>query len=191
MIAAHGLLAVLGAAVVAGGGGVPGGEGAVQPVLSMVSDTVGALTDDVSGAIAPVETAVQPVLSIVTDTVGALTDALMGDQWTRGNAIEALVALGPRAKRAIPALENFIKSTGSTKTAQYAGYLLGTDYEETGNADKAQKAYERALALYPSGEFSSLIRGRLKRLASQRASAQVTPAPSAPSAAAQVATPKP
>ena len=94
-------------------------------------------------------------------------------------------------QRAIPALENFIKSTGSTKTAQYAGYLLGTDYEETGNADKAQKAYERALALYPSGEFSSLIRGRLKRLASQRASAQVTPAPSAPSAAAQVATPKP
>jgi len=92
-------------------------------------------------------------------------------------------------QRAIPPLENFIKATGSTKTAQYAGYLLGTSYEETGNADKAQKAYERALGLYPSSEFSSLIRGRLKRLAS-RASAQATPAP-APAAAAQVTNPKP
>jgi tetratricopeptide (TPR) repeat protein len=90
-------------------------------------------------------------------------------------------------QRAIPALENFIKNTGPSKTAQYAGYLLGTDYEETGNADKAQKAYERALGLYPSSEFSSLIRGRLKRLASQRSSAQVTAIP----AAAQAATPKP
>ena len=93
-------------------------------------------------------------------------------------------------QRAIPPLENFIKATGSTKTAQYAGYLLGTSYEETGNADKAQKAYDRALSLYPSSEFSSLIRGRLKRLASQRASAQATPAP-APAAAAQVTNPKP
>ena len=94
-------------------------------------------------------------------------------------------------QRAIPALENFIKSTGPTKTAQYAGYLLGTDYEETGNPDKAQKAYERALSLYPSSEFSSLIRARLKRLASQHPSAQATPVPAAPAAAAQVATPKP
>ena len=95
-------------------------------------------------------------------------------------------------QRAIPALENFIKSTGSSKTAQYAGYLLGTDYEETGNADKAQKAYERALGLFPSSEFSALIRGRLKRLASQRSSAQVTaiPAAAAP-AAAQAVNPKP
>jgi len=89
-------------------------------------------------------------------------------------------------QRAIPALENFIKSTGGSKTAQYAGYLLGTDYEETGNPDKAQKAYERALGLYPSSEFSAMIRARLKRLASQRASAQVTAIP----AAAQAATPK-
>ena len=94
-------------------------------------------------------------------------------------------------QRAIPPLENFVKNAGSTKTAQYAGYLLGTNYEETGNADKAQKAYDRALGLYPSSEFSSLIRGRLKRLASQRAPVQATPAPAAPAAAAQVASPKP
>ena len=86
-------------------------------------------------------------------------------------------------QRAIPALENFIKATGGTKTAQYAGYLLGTNYEETGSSDKAQKAYDRALGLYPSSEFSSLIRGRLKRLGAQ-ASAQ----PAA--AAAQAANPK-
>jgi len=71
-------------------------------------------------------------------------------------------------QRAIPALESFIKSTGGTKTAQYAGYLLGTDYEETGNAEKARQSYERALGLYPSSEFSALIRGRLKRLASHQ-----------------------
>jgi tetratricopeptide (TPR) repeat protein len=91
-------------------------------------------------------------------------------------------------QRAIPPLENFIKSTGGTKTAQYAGYLLGTNYEESGSADKAQKAYERALALYPSSEFSSLIRGRLKRLGALQASAQ--PATTAAPAAAQAANPK-
>ena len=86
-------------------------------------------------------------------------------------------------QRAIPALENFIRSTGGTKTAQYAGYLLGTNYEETGSSDKAQKAYERALNLYPSSEFSSLIRGRLKRLGALQAAA-------APPASAQAGSPK-
>jgi len=90
-------------------------------------------------------------------------------------------------QRAIPALENFIKNAGGTKTAQYAGYLLGTDYEETGNAEKARQSYERALGLYPSSEFSALIRGRLKRLASHQAAAQ----PTAPAAAAQAMNPKP
>jgi tetratricopeptide (TPR) repeat protein len=90
-------------------------------------------------------------------------------------------------QRAIPALETFLKSTGGTKTAQYAGYLLGTDYEETGNSDKAQKAYERALNLFPSSEFSSMIRGRLKRLSGQKASA---PPAQAAADSAQAANPK-
>src|SRR2546427_6377173 len=34
---------------------------------------------------------------------------------------------------AVQPLENFLKSTGSTKTAQYAGLLLGQAYEEIGN----------------------------------------------------------
>jgi cytochrome c-type biogenesis protein CcmH/NrfG len=58
----------------------------------------------------------------------------------------------------------FIKSSGGTKTAQYAGYLLGSAYEETGSADKAQKAYERALGLYPSSEFAPMIRTKVRHL---------------------------
>jgi tetratricopeptide (TPR) repeat protein len=96
-------------------------------------------------------------------------------------------------QRAIPALESFLKNTGGTKTAQYAGYLLGTDYEETGNADKARQTYERALGLFPSSEFSGLIRTRLKRLASSRQASTPQPA-SAPqpaaAPAAQAANPK-
>ena len=44
----------------------------MQPVLATVTDTVGTLTHDVAGTIAPVEAAVQPVLTTVTDTVGTL-----------------------------------------------------------------------------------------------------------------------
>src|SRR5438128_5708433 len=97
-------------------------------------------------------------------------------------------------QRAIPALESFIKASGGTKTSQYAGYLLGTDYEETNNAEKARQSYERALGLYPGSEFSSMIRGRMKRLSGQKAAAQqpAAPAPAAPAAppAAQAANPK-
>ena len=93
-------------------------------------------------------------------------------------------------QRAIPALENFLKSTGGSKTAQYAGYLLGTDYEETGNADKAQKTYERALNLFPSSEFSSMIRGRLKRLSGKQAAAQPAQPAQAAAPSAQAANPK-
>ena len=95
-------------------------------------------------------------------------------------------------QRAIPALESFIKVSGATKTAQYAGYLLGTDYEETNNAEKARQSYERALGLYPSSEFSSMIRGRLKRVSGQKAAAQqpaAAPAAAVPTAA-QAANPK-
>jgi tetratricopeptide (TPR) repeat protein len=93
-------------------------------------------------------------------------------------------------QRAIPPLETFLKSTGGTKTAQYAGYLLGTDYEETGNADKAQKTYERALNLFPSSEFSSMIRGRLKRISGKQAAAQPAQPAQAAAPAAQAANPK-
>jgi tetratricopeptide (TPR) repeat protein len=96
-------------------------------------------------------------------------------------------------QRAIPALESFLKAAGGTKTAQYAGYLLGTDYEETNNAEKARQTYERSLGLFPGSEFASLIRGRLKRLSGQRAAAQqppVSPAPAAAPPATQAANPK-
>ena len=50
-----------------------------------VSDTVGTLTNDVAGVIAPVEAAVQPVLATVTDTVGTLTNDVAGhDRAGRG-----------------------------------------------------------------------------------------------------------
>ena len=67
---------------------------------------------------------------------------------------------------AVVPLETFIKSTGGTKTAQYAGFLLGQAYEETGNAAKAREAYERAAALYPGSEFAPMIRNRLRKIAS-------------------------
>jgi len=92
-------------------------------------------------------------------------------------------------QRAIPALESFIKASGGTKTSQYAGYLLGTDYEETNNAEKARQSYERALGLFPGSEFASLIRGRLKRLSAQKG-APPPPAPTTAPAAAQAANPK-
>ena len=37
-----------------------------------MTDTVGTLTDDVAGTIAPVVAAAEPVLTTVTDTVGTL-----------------------------------------------------------------------------------------------------------------------
>lgn len=76
---------------------------------------------------------------------------------------------------AIVPLETFIKNTGGTKTAQYAGLLLGQAYEQTGNAEKARAAYERAVGLYPSSEFAPQIRAGLRRLSTAQAS--TTPAP--------------
>jgi TolA-binding protein len=70
---------------------------------------------------------------------------------------------------AIVPLETFLKNTGGTKTAQYAGFLLGQAYEETGNANKAREAYERAAGLYPGSEFAPMIRARLRKLPSAQA----------------------
>jgi TolA-binding protein len=61
-------------------------------------------------------------------------------------------------------LENFLKTAGGTKTAQYAGLLLGQAYEETNNPTRAKEVYEHALNLYPGSEFAPSIRNRLKRL---------------------------
>jgi hypothetical protein len=47
-------------------------------VLTTVTDAVGTLTHDVTGAIAPVEAAVQPVLTTVTDTAGTLAKDVAG-----------------------------------------------------------------------------------------------------------------
>jgi TolA-binding protein len=70
---------------------------------------------------------------------------------------------------AIVPLENFVKSAGGSKTAQYAGLLLGQAYEETGNARKARDVYERAVNLYPGSEFAPMIRNRIKRVQAQLA----------------------
>jgi len=82
---------------------------------------------------------------------------------------------------AIQPLENFLKGTGGTKTAQYAGLLLGQAYEEVGNPTRAREVYTRAESLYPGSDFAPSIRNRLKRLAAASAPRGTPPAtPSAP-----------
>jgi TolA-binding protein len=68
---------------------------------------------------------------------------------------------------AVVPLENFLKTAGTGKTAQYGGLLLGQAYEETGNTAKAREAYERAERLYPGSDFAPMIRNRLRRLNAQ------------------------
>jgi tetratricopeptide (TPR) repeat protein len=77
---------------------------------------------------------------------------------------------------AVQPLENFLKSTGGTKTAQYAGLLLGQAYEEVGNPNRAREVYERAVALYPGSDFAPMIRNRLRKLASANAPLGTPPA---------------
>jgi tetratricopeptide (TPR) repeat protein len=77
---------------------------------------------------------------------------------------------------AIQPLESFLKSAGGTKTAQYAGLLLGQSYEEVGNAARAKEVYERALNLYPGSDFATQLRNRLRRLAAATAPLGTPPA---------------
>jgi tetratricopeptide (TPR) repeat protein len=77
---------------------------------------------------------------------------------------------------AIQPLESFLKGTGGTKTAQYAGLLLGQAYEEVGNPNRAREAYTRAESLYPGSEFAPAIRNRMKRLAAASAPLGTPPA---------------
>ena len=78
---------------------------------------------------------------------------------------------------ALQPLENFLKGTGGTKTAQYAGMLLGQAYEETGNNQKAREAYERAERLYPGSDFAPMIRNRLRRVQAALNGPGATPLP--------------
>ena len=80
---------------------------------------------------------------------------------------------------ALHPLETFLKSAGGTKTAQYAGLLLGQAYEDVGNANRAREVYERALTLYPGSEFATQLRNRLKRLAAAAAPLGTPPATAA------------
>jgi tetratricopeptide (TPR) repeat protein len=80
---------------------------------------------------------------------------------------------------AVHPLESFLKSTGGTKTAQYAGLLLGQAYEEVGNPTRAREVYERAVSLYPGSDFAPQLRNRLKRLAAASAPLGTPPATAA------------
>jgi tetratricopeptide (TPR) repeat protein len=80
---------------------------------------------------------------------------------------------------AVQPLENFLKGTGGTKTAQYAGLLLGQAYEEVGNAARAREVYDRALSLYPGSDFAPMIRGRLRKIAGANAPLGTPPATAA------------
>jgi TolA-binding protein len=92
---------------------------------------------------------------------------------------------------AVVPLENFLKSAGTTKTAQYAGLLLGQACEEINNTTRAKEVYDRALNLYPGSEFAPMIRNRLRRLSGNTgALAPLAPTPP-PAPAPAPAAPKP
>jgi tetratricopeptide (TPR) repeat protein len=80
---------------------------------------------------------------------------------------------------AVQPLENFLKGTGGTKTAQYAGLLLGQAYEEVNNSTRAREVYERALSLYPGSDFAPMIRNRLRKIAGANAPLGTPPATAA------------
>jgi len=80
---------------------------------------------------------------------------------------------------AVHPLETFLKTAGGTKTAQYAGLLLGQAYEEVGNPARAREVYERAVSLYPGSDFAPQLRNRLKRLAAASAPLGTPPATAA------------
>jgi tetratricopeptide (TPR) repeat protein len=94
----------------------------------------------------------------------------------------------------IAPMEAFLKTGGTTKTAQTAGYYLAVAYEEAGNYAKAAEAYTRAASLYPGSDLAPIIRAKLRRLPSLQAAAATAqgqgaaaPAP-APAAAPRGAT---
>ena len=64
-----------------------------------MTDTVGTLTHDVVGTIAPVEAAVQPVLTTVTDTVGTLTNDVAGTIAPVEAAVQPVLDDGDRRRR--------------------------------------------------------------------------------------------
>jgi len=80
---------------------------------------------------------------------------------------------------AVQPFENFLKGTGGTKTAQYAGLMLGQAYEEIGNPNRAREVYTRAESLYPGSDFAPTIRNRLRKLAAASAPLGTPPATAA------------
>ena len=64
-----------------------------------VSDSVGTLTNDVAGTIAPVEAAVQPVLATVSDSVGTLTNDVAGAIAPVEAAVQPVLDDGERQRR--------------------------------------------------------------------------------------------
>ncbi|HUJ24841.1 MAG TPA: tetratricopeptide repeat protein [Myxococcales bacterium] len=93
---------------------------------------------------------------------------------------------------AIQPLEYFLKSAGGSKTAQYAGLLLGQAYEETNNPTRAREVFEHALNLYPGSEFAPSLRNHLRKLGAMAGPITgPTPTPPPPPAPAQAAAPKP
>jgi TolA-binding protein len=76
---------------------------------------------------------------------------------------------------AVVPLETYLKSAGTGKTAQYAGFLLGQAYEESNNPAKAREAFERAERLYPGSEFAPAIRSHLRRVQAQAPAAPAKP----------------
>jgi tetratricopeptide (TPR) repeat protein len=115
-------------------------------------------------------------LSRYLELVGKAEDGMT--YFRLGNALSQM----KEWQKAISPLEAFLKSTGGTKTAQYAGYLLGTAYEETGAMDKARQALERAAGLYPGSEFAPMIRTRLRRLNAAAGQTGPAAAPAPPAA---------
>jgi tetratricopeptide (TPR) repeat protein len=90
----------------------------------------------------------------------------------------------------IAPMEAFLKTAGSTKGAQMAGYYLGVAYEEAGNYGKATDAYNKAAALYPGSDLAPIIRAKLRRLPSLQAAAATAQGQGGVTAPAPAAAPR-
>jgi tetratricopeptide (TPR) repeat protein len=90
----------------------------------------------------------------------------------------------------IAPMEAFLKTAGSTKGAQMAGYYLGVAYEEAGNYGKATDAYNKAAALYPGSDLAPIIRAKLRRLPSLQAAAATAQGQGGVAAPAPAAAPR-
>lgn len=65
---------------------------------------------------------------------------------------------------AVEPLENFLREMPTAKSADYAMLILGESYAETGQKEKAIETYTAGAARFPSSQFASWMRTRVKRL---------------------------